>query len=378
MQLFRKNRLQALLSEDPKKRSRAAREILNEGEAGAEMLLSAFEESDIRLQKAARQLLLKLGDAALPVLERALREDSSPPVQRGAAETLAAFGTENAFEILIRALKEGTPPQQRLAAEVLGKAGYEKALPHLLVALTAPYPTIRIAAITALEHFRAPEISRHIADLLQDPEIEVRVAAANALKKRGDPSILPDLVDSLRDSFWWYERKGETNALLEAIAFFGAEARDPLLRLMNEKEANVKRYAIRLLARLHDNSLLETFELAFYDTNYDVSETALKALVEFGEEALPILVNALSSPHEWIRQKAVYGLGAIKGDEAFIHLLEMLEDSSPSVRKEAIRVLGERGDPRALPALDAIAAGRSDREISKLARQAIAEIRAAR
>jgi len=60
------------------------------------------------------------------------------------------------------------------------------------------------------------------------------------------------------------------------------------------------------------------------------------------------------------------------------HLLEMLEDSSPSVRKEAIRVLGERGDPRALPALDAIAAGRSDREISKLARQAIAEIRAAR
>ena len=375
MQLFKKKRLQALISKDPKKRARAAKEFLQEGEAGAEILLAAFEEPNTQLHKIAFQILLKMNQSALPALEKGIFSDS-PPIQNASAEALSKIGTESALDILIRALKRGTPRQQSLAAGALGATKNEAVVPHLLVALTASDPLVRIAAIGALGEMNAPDAAKYIADLLRDSEIEVRIAAAKMLETLRDPDALPELVDSLHDSFWWYGRDTETDALLHAIASFGAAAKESLLDAMKDREANVRRYAIRLLAKLNDPSLLDAFEMAFYDTNYDVAATALEALLTFGSAALPVLFRACESPHEWIRQKAAYGLGTLSGDDAFVRLLEMLDDPSPDVRKEVIRALAARRDSRALPALNAVAAGRSDREISKLARQAIAEIRA--
>jgi HEAT repeat protein len=121
---------------------------------------------------------------------------------------------------------------------------------------------------------------------------------------------------------------------------------------------------------------MDELEMAFYDTNYDVAENALEALLEFGEGALPILEKALVNPNDWIREKAVWGLGEIGGEQATVYLLEMLGDEADSVRKEAIRSLTKLKDPRALPTLRAISLKRENREISKLARQAIAEIEA--
>ena len=72
----------------------------------------------------------------------------------------------------------------------------------------------------------------------------------------------------------------------------------------------------------------------------------------------------------------MWGLGEIGGDQATIYLLEMLEDDTDSVRKTAISSLAKLKDPRALPTLRALASARSDREIARLARQAIAAIEA--
>ncbi len=57
-----------------------------------------------------------------------------------------------------------------------------------------------------------------------------------------------------------------------------------------------------------------------------------------------------------------------------LYLLEMLKDSADSVRVESIASLTKLRDPRALPTLRAIAQNRDEREIAKLARQAIAEM----
>ena len=89
---------------------------------------------------------------------------------------------------------------------------------------------------------------------------------------------------------------------------------------------------------------------------------------------MKVLAEALGHPEAWLRQHAISGL-AHSGDRRILPaLLDMLDDSEREVVKLVIGCLGEMGDGRALPRLKKIAADRADRELSSLARGAIAAI----
>jgi HEAT repeat protein len=65
----------------------------------------------------------------------------------------------------------------------------------------------------------------------------------------------------------------------------------------------------------------------------------------------------------------------LSGDQRIVPvILDMLNDPEREVQKQAIRSLGKLGNPRALPALQAIAIDRRDVEMYKLARSAIEEL----
>lgn len=367
--------LKALSSNDINKRDQAARELLQMGEEGAEILISALGSQDPKLRGWSTQILVKLDTQALPALTAAIK-DSSPAINQEIFNILGKIKGKDSFDILIATLKGENFKKQILAAKTLGEIGDPQAMPQLLVALSDADPDVRIAAATALGKFRAPQTYPNIADLLDDVEINVRMAAAKVLGEIHDPITIPYLAEALRDSFWWLGRDEAIETLMAVIASFGKDALEDLIEVMSDKEPSVRRFAIALLRPLKEPRILDGLEMAFYDNNYDVSEIALEALIEFGEKALPILTEALGSPTEWLRTKAVIGLGEIGGDQAVIHLLEMLGDESPTVRKETIEALKMLKDARALPTLSAIATDRKDKEISRLARQAIAVIEA--
>ena len=367
--------LRALGSNDINKRNQAASEFLQMGEEGAEILISALDSQDPTLRELSARILVKLDAQALPALSAALK-NAPPATKEEVFKILGKLKSQASFELLIASLKGTKFQEQILAAKTLGEIGDPQAIPQLLVALSDGDPDVRIAAATALGKFRAPQTYPNIADLLDDVEINVRMAAAKILGEIHDPITIPYLAEALRDSFWWLGRDEAIEILMGVIASFGKDALDDLIEVMGDKEPSVRRFAIALLRPLKEPRILEGLEMAFYDNNYDVSETALEALIEFEEIALPILVEAIGSPTEWLRMKAVNGLGEIGGDQAVIHLLEMLGDKSPIVRKETIGALKKLKDARALPTLSAIAADRKDKEISRLARQAIAAIEA--
>jgi HEAT repeat protein len=63
---------------------------------------------------------------------------------------------------------------------------------------------------------------------------------------------------------------------------------------------------------------------------------------------------------------------ALSGDKRIVPvILDMLKDPDREVQKQAVRSLGLLKDRRAIPALQAIAIDRRDREMSALAREAI-------
>ncbi|RLD05036.1 MAG: hypothetical protein DRI32_04710 [Chloroflexi bacterium] len=369
-------RLLGMLSNpDLKKRNQAAREFLKLGEKGASALVATLETQDNDLRELVARILIRLGNKALPALHNTLSE-SSLNKQDEVIEILGEMKGKEVLEVLFQVLKNSEYRQRILAAKMLAKIGDRQATPQLLVALSDSDPDVRIAAVIALGKFRDPETYLNIVDLLSDVEINVRLAAVKVLGEIKAPSTIPYLVDALQDSFWGYDKNNAIQTLVNVIASFGKNALSELSKAMKSKDPNVRRYAISLLRPLREPQMMGALEMAFYDTNYDVAENALAALLEFGEGALPIIAKALVTPNEWLREKSVWGLGEIGGEQATIYLLEMLGDEADSVRKEAISSLKKLKDPHALPTLRAIASARDNREISRLARQAIAAIEA--
>ncbi|MBT3322041.1 MAG: HEAT repeat domain-containing protein [Anaerolineae bacterium] len=358
-----------------KNRNQAARELLIIGEAGAENLVATLSSSAPQQREMVSRILIQLGRKAIPALNIAMQNTSSS-VQQEIIHVFQEMKNQEALESLFRSTKSKDYKIQILSAKALQKIGDAQAIPYLLIILNDEDPDVRVASVTALGSFREPETYANITDLLDDTEINVRIAAVKAIGKIKDVSTIPYLVEALYDSFWWYGREEATETLLEAISSFGKAAIDELKEAMNAKEPTVRRYAIELLRPLRDIRVMDALQMAFYDTNYDVAESALKAILDFGETALPILSEALISPNIWIREKAVEGLAEIGGEEATINLLEMLSDEEISVRKATIGSLSKLKDPRALPTLRAISQKRENKEIAKLARQAIVAIEA--
>ncbi|MBT3188180.1 MAG: HEAT repeat domain-containing protein [Anaerolineae bacterium] len=373
---FNIKRLLGMLgSSDLKKRNRAAREFLKLGMEGAEGLVSTLGSQEVELREITTQILIRLGTQAVPALNNAI-QNAPTSIQEEIISILGKMKNQAALEKLFEFLKGENFKLQIFAAKALAETGDPQAVSYLLVALSDSDPDVRVASAIALGKFRDPETYVNIADLLDDVEINVRVAAAKTLGEIKDPNTIPYLIEALHDSFWWYGREEAIQTLLDSIASFGKAAFDELKEAVNAKEPTVRRYAIALLRPLQDPRIMDALEMAFYDTNYDVAESALIALIEFGEGAMPIMTEALVSPNDWIREKAAWGLGEIGGEEATIYLLEMLKDEANSVHKETIAALSKLKDPRALPTLHAISLKRENREIAKLARQAIAAIEA--
>ena len=369
--------LKGLTSKDKKKRDQAARAFLELGEEGTITLVGALRSQDEALRKIISQVLVRLGAKSIPALRGALKSTAFS-TQEKVVFVLEKIQSPESLALILEALKSDKYQLQVRAANSLGKMQHAEAIPHLLVALSDSDPDVRIAVVLALGKFRNPQTYLNITDLLDDAEINVRVAAVQTLGEIGAPETIPYVVDALYDSFWWYGRSDASQTLMTVIASFGKAALDPLIEAMNAKEPTVRRYAIALLRPLKEAGTIETLEMAFYDTNYDVAESALGALLEFGEDILPILDKALSNPNQWIREKAVWGLGEIGGERATSYLLEMLGDEADAVRKEAIRALAKLKDPRTLPKLRALTLTlkRDEKDIAKIARQAIAAIEA--
>jgi HEAT repeat protein len=103
--------------------------------------------------------------------------------------------------------------------------------------------------------------------------------------------------------------------------------------------------------------------------HHDVGYAAAEALARFGAPAIKILSEALNHPEPSIRLHAVFGLGKIQDVRVAPLLIEMVKDPDRSVQKQAIQSLGQLQDEHALSALRVIAADRSDRELSMIAKR---------
>ncbi|KXK14774.1 MAG: HEAT repeat-containing PBS lyase [Chloroflexi bacterium OLB14] len=352
---------------DESKRETSARELMKLAPVSIPVLIDALQSSDLKLILPIQHLLALIPSAS-PHLIKSL-QTAHPLIRGRVAEVFGISKDKNAIPVLLEALHGEFYTVRSRSAIALGQIGDAKVIPNLIPLLKDKEDEVRIGACVALGLFKNASTFEKIADvLLDDPKIEVRQAAAKALGDSQHPNAIPYLLEALRDSFWWFEREDIVKDLLNAIENMGAEAVEPLIEALSDKEKTVRKYSAMLLGKLKDARAIEELGMTLYDLHDQVSLTATESLAQIGEASIPVLTEALTHPELSVREHAVIGLGKIQSERVIPFLVEMLKDPVRDVQKQAIQALGNFNNELARSALQEVVSNRSDREFHNLAK----------
>lgn len=149
-------------------------------------------------------------------------------------------------------------------------------------------------------------------------DLDALAAAGEALLSLGE-AALPAVIAGMRDP---EAHTDEHHEILVRVAVqAGPAAVEPLLELATTGSDQTKRRALTALGRLGDR------------------------------RAVPAVRAALREPEDWVRASALTALVALTGREHADLVVEALSDRSALVKKEAVRLLGQMGDPAGIPVL---------------------------
>jgi hypothetical protein len=190
-----------------------------------------------------------------------------------------------------------------------------------------------------------PDIKTLIEDL-NAPDVNVKAASVKALVEAGEPAV------------------------------------EPLIKVLNSKDPEIRENAAITLGKIKDERAIDPLIKLLTDEKWEVESAATSALVEIGEPAVEPLVFILQDKNGdvFLRMKIIAVLAGIKderaiqpmirvlkeepelqadlgyhlglmGEPAVKPLIQLLDDDDPEVRVRAAEALGRLGDDRAIGAL---------------------------
>ena len=213
------------------------------GKAAVPSLCRALSEHDsVTVRRAAAKTLTLIEDPrALPVLLKALLNDSDPVVQGSAVGAMAAVGAEaidGLLEVLIN--PESTAMQLGLASWGLAFVG-ARAPEALRKAATSEHAEIRCAAIAALgdqiQSLDDTEARSLVEQGLIDPDRDVRAEAATLLGKLHNPEWAAPLLEPMLADPEGQVRKNAALSLMKLQAKTSTSALES--RLSQEDQTDV-------------------------------------------------------------------------------------------------------------------------------------------
>lgn len=214
------------------------------GKAAVPSLCRALSEHEsVTVRRAAAKTLTLIEDPrALPVLLKALLNDSDPVVQGSAVGAMAAVGAE-AIDGLLGVLinPESTAMQLGLASWGLAFVG-ARAPEALRKAATSEHAEIRCAAIAALgdqiQSLDDTEARSLVEQGLIDPDRDVRAEAATLLGKLHNPEWAAPLLEPMLADPEGQVRKNAALSLMKLQAKMSTSALET--RLSQEDQTDVQ------------------------------------------------------------------------------------------------------------------------------------------
>jgi HEAT repeat protein len=221
----------------------------------------------------------------------------------------------------------------------------------LKVARNDPEQQVRRTAVHQLGEFERPNLVDELMKIYSsDSEAEVKRAVLHALSETKSPGAQARLLNLARTEPNPDLRKRAIHVLAER----GEAVVEDLINLYDfEKTPEVRRTILRSLSEIKGTKVEDKLlAVASSDENTDLRRQAIRLLGErAGKRSLDFLSAAAQSPdgNTEVQIQAVRAISERKADEAVPLLIKIAKThSNQLVRKQAIRALGESGDPRAV------------------------------
>lgn len=225
-------------------------------------------------------------------------------------------------------------------------------------------PLIRAGAVRILGLIGKAENIDTVASMMKDPNDDVRRATVTALAAIKDPKTVPLLVQMTKDSYW-FARSDAASALGQK---HDAAAVKPLLDAVLDSDKSVQSSAENALVWLSKDLISQgknaTATAAGDDLNSRLNDASPKVVLVAAvclallkdSRCIPALQKLIDSPDAIARLDAVKGLGET-GDPAVIPTLRVtLKSTDMNMRGWSIIGLGNLKDQGSLADLQAIAA----------------------
>ncbi|MCY3934566.1 MAG: HEAT repeat domain-containing protein [Chloroflexi bacterium] len=341
-------------------------------EGAIQPLITGLRDRDWAVRLSASEALHRIQQPALPGLIDALR-DWDHVMSEAAGTALRQIG-EPAVSGLLEALRDEDWRVRRGAAWALGELADAAAVPGLVAALADEDCLVRRAVAVALGWIRDPAAVPELLRALYDDDWRVRTAAAEALGWLGSPAVagLLDIVNRPPSA----DTREMRRLALEALGVTrDARALTPLLYLLvREDEPSLRAAAANALGNLADPRAAPYLIRALTDErllpaeNERVCDYAAEALAAF-----PQSIEANQALTSWREQQGLstatpltqspaleeetLGLSASPAELASMSvdsLLAQLQQGPAqpgATRQSVVTMLGERREPRAIPAL---------------------------
>ena len=221
----------------------------------------------------------------------------------------------------------------------------------LTVAKSDPDWESRRTAVRELGHFKREDAAEELMKIYNsDSNLEVKRAALRSLAETKSPRAQALLLEIARTGTNPDLRK----TAIRLLADRGEAAVDDLLKLFDSETApEVKRTILQSLSDIKSTRVEDKlFEVARGSDPTDVRRQAIRLLGErVGKRSFDFLSQTAQSPsgEAEVQVQAVRAISQRRSDES-VPLLIKIAKTHPNqqVRKQAIRSLGESGDPRAI------------------------------
>ncbi len=333
-------------------------------------LLGLISYKDPEIKKEERSSLRNMsslalgkvkGESAVPALIEALRKDDNAAVRKNAASSLREIENANARPALIKALNSdnsGVVRSESAYALGVGALKHADNVEPLIKAMRKDkYESTRVRAVWSLGEIADKRAIEPLIDLLvkgrkkgekESPAVIAQIITA--LDKIATPAVQP-LIAVLEDKNIDEVPRSKAAQILGLIE--NTDAVEPLISALKDNSVVVRSESAISLGLINDRRAVEPLINVFNDENewVTVRVNALNSLGKIKDErAVPVLLEALKSNVDAIRNSAVIACGQLKDKRAVPQLIQMVENEkeNDTIRVNAISSLSSIGDSRAL------------------------------
>lgn len=237
------------------------------------------------------------------------------------------------------------------AASILGLMGKPDKIDALAGATKDPDQAVRRAAVVALGSITDSRTVGPLIDALKDSYWDVRSEAANALVQEHDGSAVKPLLDTVADPDKTTESSAETALLfLSKDKEAGVHADDFAARL-NDPNPKLVLISAVCLAILKDSRSVPVLLKLLASSDQTTRLDAVKALGETGDPSvIPTLRQTLKDPDINMRGWSIIGLGNLKDQGSLADLRAIASDANePSTIKAAAQAAIDHIAPAPTP-----------------------------